>query len=215
MTDHTSITPTTSTPISTGTPPAALPAVPTSIGGRAVVPDGWHLVWDHAARRSGEPVRVLRWQPTTDRELGVEAVTAVVAARGGRLLSIRRFIGEVTGDLPSPARAEQIAMDVFTELDPRYARLLTPLRVDTQGRRWRTADGHDVDITVRWAKHAHPNGTYNWVTVGPGGSIIEVERESHWDYEAGRRATEQWDHDGWIAAREGTGPQLPGPDAVA
>lgn len=65
---------------------------------------------------------------------------------------------------------------------------------------WRGADGRDEVIEVCWAKFAHRNGTYNWVTVGPGGSIVEIEREAQWDYRAGRRATEQWDHDGWIAA---------------
>ncbi len=60
------------------------------------------------------------------------------------------------------------------------------MRVDTQTRTWRTVDGTDVEIVVQWAKHMHPNGTYNWVTVGPGGAIVEVERESHWDYPAGR-----------------------------
>ncbi|QUD81997.1 hypothetical protein J8M97_19950 [Gordonia polyisoprenivorans] len=121
----------------------------------------------------------------------------------------------ITGPLPSPTLAEHIAHDVFAALDPRYARHLSPMRVDTQTRTWRTVDGTDVEIVVQWVKHMHPNGTYNWVTVGPGGAIVEVERESHWDYPAGRRATEQWDHDGWIAAREGTGPQLAAPNAFA
>lgn len=74
----------------------------------------------------------------------------------------------ITGPLPSPTLAEHIAHDVFAALDPRYARHLSPMRVDTQTRTWRTVDGTDVEIVVQWAKHMHPNGTYNWVTSVPG-----------------------------------------------
>ncbi|WP_243681245.1 hypothetical protein [Lacticaseibacillus manihotivorans] len=45
--------------------------------------------------------------------------------------------------------------------------------------------------------------------------MIEMEIESLWDYFRGRRATEMWDNDDWVKARQQNGPQLPSPNALA
>ena len=36
----------------------------------------------------------------------------------------------------------------------------------------------------------HDNGSFNWVTIGGSGQIIEFEREVRWDYMMSRRQTE-------------------------
>ena len=45
--------------------------------------------------------------------------------------------------------------------------------------------------------------------------VIELEIDSRWDYFRGRRKTEMWDNDDWVLAREGKGPQLASPNALA
>ncbi len=42
-----------------------------------------------------------------------------------------------------------------------------------------------------------------------------MEINSRWDCFHGRRQTEMWDNDDWVLAREGKGPQLPSPNALA
>ncbi|MBD0669998.1 hypothetical protein [Streptomyces sp. CBMA156] len=179
------------------------------------IPPGWNLVWDVNRKRSGTAVRVRRWQPFSERVLGGEQITVVTEEESGRILSVRQFVTALIRDPLPDTGAEQSALDEFATVDPRYAQDLTPLRVDAQVRTWRDTDGKPVVVPVRWAKHAHRTGTYNWITTDPSGGVIEYEIESHWDYRLSRRATEQWDEDAWIAAREGTGPQLEAPAARA
>jgi len=45
--------------------------------------------------------------------------------------------------------------------------------------------------------------------------VIELERESGWDFFQSRRATEEWNYDDWVLARNGQGPQLAAPEALA
>ena len=61
----------------------------------------------------------------------------------------------------------------------------------------------------------HHNGSFNWVTIGGEGQIIEFEREVRWDYMMSRRQTEMWYYDDWVLARMGKGPQLMSPFALA
>ena len=51
----------------------------------------------------------------------------------------------------------------------------------------------------------HDNGSFNWVTIGGDGQIIEFEREVRWDYMMSRRQTEMWYYDDWVLARMGKG----------
>lgn len=52
-------------------------------------------------------------------------------------------------------------------------------------------------------------------TLGGGGAVVEMEIDSRWDYFRGRRKMGMWDNDDWVLAREGKGPQLPSPSALA
>lgn len=53
------------------------------------------------------------------------------------------------------------------------------------------------------------------MTLAGNGQLIEMEIDSRWDYFRGRRKTEMWDNDDWVLAREGKGPQLNSPNALA
>lgn len=109
----------------------------------------------------------------------------------------------------------KVATEVWHHLDEKYARGLQFMRIDTLKRFFIDQDGTRQDFEVLWVKFAHSNGSYNWVTIGPGGQVVEVERESRWDYRRARRATEEWNYDDWVLAREGKGPQLKAPEALA
>ncbi len=76
-------------------------------------------------------------------------------------------------------------------------------------------DGDEISIPILWVKFAHANGSYNWVSVGADGRVVEMERESYWDYFRNRRATEEWNYDDWVLAYEGKGPQPAAPEALA
>ncbi|QFG24289.1 hypothetical protein [Actinomadura sp. WMMB 499] len=64
-------------------------------------------------------------------------------------------------------------------------------------------------------KARHDSGLYAWVIADGAGRVVTYERDVRWDGSAGRRGTEMWLHDAWVAAREGTGPQPGAPYAAA
>lgn len=89
------------------------------------------------------------------------------------------------------------------------------MRIDHLKRQFINDQGKYVEIPISWVKFAHTNGSYNWVSVGPDNQIFEMERESYWNYWLSRRATEEWNYDSWVLAREGKGPQPAAPEALA
>lgn len=87
--------------------------------------------------------------------------------------------------------------------------------MERQQRQFLDEDGRNHQFPVLWIKFGHSNGSYNWVTLGANNQVIEMEIDSRWDYFHGRRKTEMWDNDDWVLAREGNGPQLASPNALA
>lgn len=178
------------------------------------IPDGFVLVASDSQQRNGETVRVERYQAGTPVVMNGPHVT-VVYGEDDRLISYNNFAVELAGKRPSNQEATAIAERVFDRLDPVYARRLSFMRVDHLSRYYNDADGRRVEIPILWVKFAHSNGSYNWVSVGADGFVVEVERESEWDYFRSRRSTEEWNYDDWVLARMGKGPQPPAPEALA
>ncbi|GEL15951.1 hypothetical protein PCE01_17530 [Pediococcus cellicola] len=179
-----------------------------------MIPDGFSLVSSTQRQRNGEEVRVERYQ----REQAIvpnNAHLTLVFGDDDRLISYNNFLGNPDLSLPSEDGLVQQAIGVWQNLDADYAQGLQFMRIDTLKRFYLTGRGQRVDFDVLWVKFAHANGSYNWVTIGPGGQVMEVERESRWDYMRSRRATEEWNYDNWVLAREGKGPQLEAPEALA
>ena len=189
---------------------AGWPALPVR-NGEPAVPDGWRQEWERAELRDGVPVLVRRYADP-DGTPG-ERLMTVTRRRDGLLYSIsdRRAF---RGALPAPDDARALAAAAWAELSPGLGDEQTFLRAQAQERA--IADPAGTRIPVLWLKFAHAStGTFGWVTVGPGGAIVEIEHLVSWDYRASRRRTEMWDDDAWLAAREGRGPQLPSPAALA
>lgn len=178
------------------------------------IPDGFVRASEDTQTRNGETVSVARYQKSGRIVMNNPHVT-VIFGRDGRLISYNNFAVDSIAPLPAKEDAIDQAVRIFATLDSPYARGLSFMRVDRYNRHFTNDHGNQVEIPVRWVKFAHRNGSYNWVSVGPGGQIIEMERESEWDYFRSRRATEEWNYDDWVLARAGKGPQLAAPEAFA
>lgn len=179
-----------------------------------IIPDEFKLVSSTQRQRNREKVRVERYQQEKE-VVSNNAHLTLVYGEDGRLISYNNFFGNPSLPLPSENNLVQLATDVWENLDADYARGLQFMRIDRLKRFYKTSKGKRIDFDVLWIKFVHNNGSYNWVTIGPGGQIMEVERESEWDYMRSRRATEEWNYDDWVLAREGKGPQLDAPEALA
>ncbi len=177
------------------------------------IPDDYVEVAHDRRIRNGEPVRVERLQSQSKITPENEHLTLVWGS-DERLISYNLSAGDAAGVLPSGTEARRIAQNIFAQIDPEYELGLDFMRVDRQVRSYRK-NNQTIQIPIQWVKFGHRNGTYNWVSVGPDGRIIELERESEWDYLGGRRATEMWNYDDWVLAREGQGPQIAAPNALA
>lgn len=178
------------------------------------IPQGFTRIDQHARRRNGESVRVDRYQAAPPIHWLGPHLTLVWGS-DGRLLSFNNFSGTSKAPRPSEDAARVLAQRVMQALDPEYAAGLEYMRTDSLAREFINATGKRVPIPVWWVKFAHRNGSYNWVSIGAGVQVVEMERESFWDYTQGRRATEEWNYDDWVLARMGQGPQPAAPAALA
>ncbi|MGE7859963.1 hypothetical protein ACQKOA_02740 [Bacillus mobilis] len=172
------------------------------------------LVREHEELRDGVQVSIKRYQAEEPLHYGGAHITTITTQNDKCLLSYTNMMPVCSDKLPHKDDAEQIAMDVMAKVDQQYASGLTLLRIEKQTRQYKE-EGEIVTFPVLWVKLMHTNGSFNWVTIGGDGQIIEFEREVCWDYMMSRRQTEMWYYDDWVLARMGKGPQLMPPVALA
>ncbi|WP_369526586.1 hypothetical protein [Lacticaseibacillus paracasei] len=177
------------------------------------IPEDYHVVQTDVRKRNKVQVTVDRYQNVDEVPPNNKHLT-LVTDRNGNLISFNASTFKNGGKLPSADKALRQAVTLFNQLDPNYADGLSYMRTEQQERHYED-NGMQVSAPVYWIKFAHRNGSYNWVTIGPDNQIIEIERESFWDYFRNRRATEMWNYDNWVLARQGKIPQLAAPDALA
>ncbi|GIH77000.1 hypothetical protein [Planobispora longispora] len=179
------------------------------------VPEGWRPVHTRRERHDERPVTVVRYEPGTTRTLGGEHLTVVVDDKG-TLLGYTRLTAATAGrPRPQADRAERAAFDWLRGFAAEHAAGLDVQWVDQHDEEIRDKAGRKRVVTGTKVKTRHPNGLYTWVIVGDRGTVLAYERDVRWDGGAGRRGTEMWLHDRWIAAHEGTGPQPDAPYALA
>lgn len=178
------------------------------------LPDNFKLVSSDQRSRNNETVTVERYQESAPVVMNGPHIT-VVYGDDDRLISYNNLTSAGGDNLPSEREAVTIARWVFENLDADYAAGLSFMRVDRLTRTYNDEDGNEVEVPMLWVKFAHTNGSYNWVSVGENSQVLEVERESEWDYWQSRRATEEWNYDEWVLARMGMGPQPASPEALA
>ncbi|MFL1673348.1 hypothetical protein [Paenibacillus dendritiformis] len=180
------------------------------------IPDHVRLVSVNNELRDGIEVEIRRYQANESVRLGGPHLTTIASHDGSYLLSYTNLTNNhSSGMLPERDEAEELAMMVMRAVDQDYAEGLRLLRIENQHRRFIEDGGKVIEFPVLWVKMMHSNGSYNWVTLGRDGQVIEFERQVRWNYAANRRQTEMWFHDDWVLARKGKGPQLLAPAALA
>ncbi|WP_430611679.1 hypothetical protein [Enterococcus sp. DIV0876] len=177
------------------------------------MPSDYALVSEDSERRNKRSVTIVRYQKNGVFSHNGPRIVEVIENK--HLVSIKNLTEVPAGALFSKNQAKELAEEIFEETNSSYARGLSYIRMENQQRSFFDAQGKERSFPVQWIKFAHTNGSYNWVTLGGNGKIIEMEIDSHWDYFHGRRKTEMWDNDDWVLARSGNGPQLPSPNALA
>ncbi|HDX9609757.1 TPA: hypothetical protein ROY01_000733 [Bacillus toyonensis] len=178
------------------------------------IPKYVKLVRKHEELRDGVNVAIQRYQAEEPLHYGGAHITTITSQNGKHLLSYTTMMPVYSNTIPHKGEAEKIAMDVMGKVDQQYAKGLTLLRIEKQKRQYKDK-GEIIEFPVLWVKMMHTNGSFNWVTIGGDGQIIEFEREVRWDYMMSRRQTEMWYYDDWVLARMGKGPQLMPPSALA
>ncbi|WP_377864912.1 hypothetical protein [Bacillus sp. R86525] len=178
------------------------------------IPKYVKLVHEHEELRDGVNVEIQRYQAEEPLNYGGSHITTITSQKDKHLLSYTNMMPVYSNKLPHKDETEKIAMDVMEKVDRQYAKGLTLLRIEKQTRHY-VDGGQTVEFPVLWIKMMHNNGSFNWVTIGGDGQIIEFEREVRWDYMMSRRQTEMWYYDEWVLARMGKGPQLLPPAALA
>lgn len=177
------------------------------------IPKNFNIVYKKEEIRNNEKVKIYRFQESGRFEINTPRII-VITDIYGNIESIKNLSCLYKGELLNSQEAKKKAIDIFNELDECYAKGLSFIRIENQNRSF-IKEGNTINFPVQWIKFGHENGSYNWVTLSFDGEIIEIERNSIWDYLKGRRATEMWDNDDWVLARLGKGPQLPSPNALA
>lgn len=178
------------------------------------MPETFYEVSNEPKVRNRENVTVIRYQDTDKIRPNNKHITIIID-NNEELISYNNVAFSEGGEMPTEQEALELATQTWSKILPYYARNLSFMRIDHQFREYTDQNGESIEIPVMWIKFAHQNGTYNWVTIGPNNQIVEIERESEWNYMRGRRSTEMWNYDNWVLAREGKGPQLNAPDALA
>ncbi|WP_059012134.1 hypothetical protein [Streptomyces specialis] len=177
--------------------------------------EGWVPRHIRREEHDGRPVTVVRFLKEARPGEGVHLT--VVLDDDGVLLGYTRLDPEdpsLAGPLPAEHEAREAAFAFVTAFDPAYAAGLTVQWIARHDEHVAGPDGPAVVSGVK-VKTRHRDGLYAWVVIGPGGTVLTYERDIRWDAVAGRRGTQMWLHDVWIAAREGRGPQPSSPYALA
>ena len=177
------------------------------------LPQNYRIVSQTNEKRNKQLVEVTRYQRAGDYTYNGPRVIEVVGA--DQLISFKNLTTVPKGQLLKAEQARVLAEQLFAKTNPVYAKDLSFIRIEQQERSFWDDHGELQTFPVQWIKFAHQNGSYNWVTLGAAGMVIELEIDSRWDYFRGRRKTEMWDNDDWVLAREGKGPQLASPNALA
>ncbi|MEV0227125.1 hypothetical protein [Streptomyces sp. NPDC050704] len=175
-------------------------------------PSGWDIVDVRTERHNDRDVTVIRRQPDGYRLGGPHA--SVVVDDNGTLLGFTSLDDRLAGaDLPGADRSEWTALRFLRHAAPDHVDGLDVDWVDPHSEKVVRADGSTATVAGTKVKMHHENGLYTWVVIAPDGDVLTYERGIAWDLDQGRRGTQMWLHDSWIAAHDGTGPQPEAPYA--
>jgi hypothetical protein len=171
----------------------------------AHMPAGYREVARSRVTVDGEGAELVRHARADGRNdaPGGEHFSAVVAD-GGRLKGFARIdLDLVGGDLPSREEARAIALDFLREAAPDLLPVLEVSWIEPHDEPLRVAgDGAVRALTLTGMKVKMRNtadGLWMWVIVGTDRRAMVFERDIRWITFPGRRGTEKWLHDSWLA----------------
>lgn len=172
---------------------------------QALLPFGFAPVGSAEVLVDGRPAVLTRAQPAgqTQPQLGGEHVSSVEA--GDRLLGYARMTVDMAkGPLPSKERAHEIALQFLQSHAPDL-RAAHQLHWIAPHEETITLDGQRLVLTGMKVKmrSTEPDKLWFWVIVGPGEEVMVFERDIFWISLPGRRRTEKWLHDAWLADHGG------------
>lgn len=187
-----------------GTVLRASAAGPLSAGAEAErglpIPGGFARVSETAVRVDGKSAELVRYERADRRNggLGGEHVSLVLGE--GRLKGFTRMDGSLrSGELPSQEESRAIAMGFLSVHAPDLLSRLQisfiaphdePVRLDSQ-----VATLTGMKVKMRNLA----DGRWFWVIIGADRQVMVFERDIVWANLQGRRQTEKWLHDSWLA----------------
>ncbi len=189
------------------TPAATGSAHPAAATVGAFMPAGYREAGRRTAVVDGEAAELVRYDRIDGRNaaLGGEHFSTVIAD-DGRLKGFARIDLDLVGHpLPTREEAQAIAMDFLRETAPDLLPGMRISWIDPHDEPLRvTRNGRSEDLTLTGMKVKMRNqaaGLWMWVIVGADRKVMVFERDIHWISFPGRRGTEKWLHDAWLAAK--------------
>lgn len=171
------------------------------------VPSGYATIQERKVEVDGENAMLVRMERTDGRNAGVggEHFSAVIASSGQLKGFVRMDFALRDGALPGQDETHDIAMRFLAmhaaDLLPQYeisfiAPHDEPIR----------ANGTDMTVTGMKVKMRNlADGRWFWVIVGSDREVMVFERDIVWANLKGRRTTEKWLHDSWLAEQRKAG----------
>lgn len=159
------------------------------------------------ARRSARPVRVdgkaaelVRYERTDGRNGGFGGEHVSLVLGEGRLKGFARMDGSLrSGELPSQDESRAIAMAFLSGHAPDLVSRLQVSFIAPHDEPVRL-DGRQATLTGMKVKMRNlADGRWFWVIVGADRQVMVFERDIVWANLQGRRQTEKWLHDAWLA----------------
>lgn len=152
----------------------------------------------------GEPAQLVRYERADNRNSGVGGEHfSVVVGQSGKLKGFTRMdLALREGELPDQEGARGIAMRFLSAHAPD---LLPTLSISFIAPHDETIRAGGQDVTLAGMKVKMRNtadSRWFWVIVGSDRQVMVFERDIVWANLQGRRQTEMWLHDSWLA-REG------------
>jgi len=171
------------------------------------VPSGYANVEKGKVEVDGEGAVLTRMERADKRNagLGGEHFSAVVATSGRLKGFVRMDLALRDGALPSQDEAHDIAMRFLSE----HAADLLPVHeisfIAPHDEAIR-ADGKSTMLTGMKVKMRNlVDGRWFWVIVGADREVMVFERDIVWANLKGRRQSEKWLHDSWLAEQRKAG----------
>lgn len=173
----------------------------------ALVPDTFVATARTEVRVDAVPATLLRYERADRRNQGLmgEHISMVMGAEG-KLKGFTRMDLDVQGELPSRDRANTVAIQFLKRHAPDLIANMQVSWIDPHDELIRDASGaRAVEKRITGMKVKCRNGadgTWFWVIVGPKEQVITFERDIVWVTFPGRRKTEKWLHDAWLAEQK-------------